>query len=45
MNNRCGKVYVQDIYAGKIAEDDDGYVFSYDPGYLSQENAVSVSGL
>lgn len=43
MNNRSGKVYVQDIYAGQIAEDDNGYVFSYDPGYLSQETAVPVS--
>lgn len=43
MNSRSGKVYIQDIYAGKIAEDDNGYVFSYDPDYISQEKAVPVS--
>ena len=43
MNNRSGKVYVQDIYAGKIAEDDEGYVFSYDLDYISKEKAVPVS--
>lgn len=41
--NRYGKVYVQNIYAGVILEDDRGYVFSYDEDYLLSENAKPVS--
>ena len=40
---RSGKVYVQNIYAGKICETEDGYEFCYDTEYLSMENAVPVS--
>ena len=43
MNNRSGKVYIQDIYAGRISENDEGYVFSYNAEYLDHENAVAVS--
>ncbi|WP_408070229.1 hypothetical protein [Butyrivibrio sp. JL13D10] len=37
---RSGKVYVQNIYAGKICETEDGYEFCYDTEYLSMENAA-----
>lgn len=43
MNNRSGKVYIQDIYAGIISEDDEGYTFSYDKEYCQKENAVAAS--
>lgn len=41
--NRAGKVYVQNIFAGRIYETDDGYGFLYDEGYLEDENAFPVS--
>ena len=28
-NNRIGYVYVKNIYAGKLEETDEGYVFTY----------------
>ncbi len=40
---RSGKVYVQNKYAGIIAETDTGYSFSYDEGYVGQDRAVPVS--
>ncbi len=40
---RSAKVYVQDRYAGYLAETDEGYIFGYDHGYLSEPDAVSVS--
>ena len=40
---RKGKVYVQNCYAGMIAEVDEGYEFSYDVDYLKAEDAVAVS--
>jgi serine/threonine-protein kinase HipA len=40
---RAGKVFVQNKYAGIITETDDGYEFSYDEEYLSDETAVPVS--
>ena len=41
--NRAGKVYIQNIYAGRIYETDDGYGFLYDEAYLKNENALPVS--
>ncbi len=36
-------VYVRNIFAGVLAETDEGYSFSYDPEYLSRDNASAVS--
>ena len=40
---RKAKVYVQDIYAGVLQEDEEGYLFSYDTEYLLNPNAKPVS--
>lgn len=40
---RKGYVYIQNTFAGIIAETEDGYTFSYDETYLKQENAVAAS--
>ena len=39
---RKGKVFVDDIFAGYIIEDN-GYSFSYDSHYLTLSNALPVS--
>ena len=41
--NRAGRVFVQNTYAGRIYETDEGYAFEYDSSYISQDNAVAVS--
>lgn len=40
---RKGYVYIQNNYAGIIAETEEGYTFSYDMAYLQKDNAVAVS--
>ncbi len=40
---RVGKVYIQNEFAGRIYETDDGYGFMYYSEYLKKETAVSVS--
>ncbi len=40
---RKGYVYIQNHFAGVIAETDEGYTFSYDKTYLQREDAVAVS--
>lgn len=40
---RRGYVYIQNYFAGIIAETEEGYIFSYDKEYLSREDAVAVS--
>ena len=40
---RKGKVYVSDRFAGIIEEDENGYVFAYEPSYLSSDNPLPVS--
>ncbi len=40
---RKGYVYIQKIFAGTIAETEEGYIFSYDKKYLKREDAVAVS--
>lgn len=40
---RKGYVYIQKIFAGTIAETEEGYEFSYNEDYLKREDAVSVS--
>lgn len=42
-SERKGYVYVQDSFAGTIAETEDGYTFSYDTAYREREDAVAVS--
>lgn len=41
--SRRGNVFVQNILAGVIAEDEQGYLFQYDETYLGTEGAVAVS--
>ena len=38
---RKGYVYIQKIFAGTIAETEEGYEFSYNEDYLKREDAVS----
>jgi len=40
---RTAYVYVRDIFAGTLQETDSGYSFQYDPGYLENPEAPSVS--
>ncbi|MBE5906814.1 MAG: phosphatidylinositol kinase [Lachnospiraceae bacterium] len=40
---REGNVFVQNVYAGKIRETDNGYEFQYDEAYLQSETALPVS--
>ena len=40
---RRGNVYIQNQFAGIVAETDEGYTFSYDREYLKKEDAVAVS--
>ncbi|AYQ31100.1 HipA N-terminal domain-containing protein [Runella sp. SP2] len=40
--NRSGEVYYQDQLAGIISEEEDGYVFTYEAGYL-MNNDLPVS--
>lgn len=40
--NRSGEVYYQDQLAGIISEEEDGYVFTYEVGYL-MNNDLPVS--
>lgn len=36
-------IYVNDVFCGILTEDEEGYHFSYDRGYLHRPNAVPVS--
>lgn len=40
---RTGYIYVRNIYAGELSEEDDGYRFVYDREYLNSEKASAVS--
>jgi serine/threonine-protein kinase HipA len=40
---RRADVFYRDIKAGQLIEDEDGYTFAYDAGYLSLPEAVPVS--
>lgn len=40
---RKGYVYIQNIYAGILAETDEGYTFEYDNEYLNRKDAVAIS--
>ncbi len=41
--SRAGRVYIQNQYAGRIYETDEGYEFLYDTDYLESDEAVPVS--
>ena len=41
--NRSGQVFYQDILAGIIAENDDGYSFQYDSLYLQETTHQAIS--
>lgn len=43
MASRSGKVYYKGQFAGVVAQDEEGYRFTYDPDYLAQKNAEPVS--
>lgn len=36
-------MYVRNVYAGKLCETDDGYLFSYDSDYIESNGASAVS--
>lgn len=38
-----GKVYLRNLFAGTITEDEDGFSFQYDPDYLRIPEALPVS--
>lgn len=40
---RTADVFVHDIFAGVLREDEDGYSFAYDPDYLRRTDAAPVS--
>ena len=40
---RKAKILMHDRVAGLLAEDEDGYTFSYDPAYLQSDKAEPVS--
>lgn len=40
---RKGYVYIQNHFAGIVAETEEGYCFEYDKEYLKREDKVSVS--
>jgi len=42
-NYRTAGVYVRDRLAGKLSETDSGYLFQYEPEYLSDQSAPAVS--
>lgn len=41
--NRAGVVLYQNVRAGRIFEDEDGYHFAYEEAYLARPDAVPVS--
>ena len=43
MNHRTAYVFVRDTLAGVLADTDEGYVFTYDGGYLDIPGSAPVS--
>ncbi len=43
MNHRTAYVFVRDIFAGVLADTDEGYVFVYDDDYLEIPGSAPVS--
>ena len=40
---RQAAIYVQDVFCGILQEDEDGFHFQYDAGYLSAKDAMALS--
>lgn len=40
---RSAEVYLFDVLAGLLTEDENGYMFQYDSNYLASEQAVPIS--
>ncbi len=40
---RTAAVFVRERYAGRLSENESGYAFEYDEGYLASGNALAVS--
>ena len=40
---RRAEVYYRDVKAGRLVEDENGYLFCYDATYLASENAEPIS--
>ena len=43
MDYRTADIYIRNIYAGKLQETENGYLFKYDNEYLKSESASPVS--
>lgn len=41
--NKSAFVYLDEIYAGRLDDTDDGFIFSYDSDYLQNPKARSIS--
>ncbi len=41
--NRSANIFYDNLFAGILVENDDGYMFSYDENYLMNRNAVAIS--
>ena len=41
--NRAGLVYLNELFVGKIIENDEGYSFKYDETYLESEKSLPIS--
>ena len=40
---KSAKIYMYDRYAGQLTEDENGFRFTYDAGYLATDNAEAIS--
>lgn len=40
---RTAKVFMDQEFAGRLTEHEEGFTFQYDPEYLNSENALPVS--
>lgn len=40
---KSAKIYMYDRYAGRLTEDENGFQFVYDSGYLAAEGAEPIS--
>jgi serine/threonine-protein kinase HipA len=41
--NRTGLVYMHNIFAGEVGENNDGYFFKYDDTYLKENERLAIS--
>lgn len=40
---KSAKIYMYDRYAGQLTEDENGFRFTYNAGYLATDNAEAIS--